>query len=50
MRLMLTGATRLVLSSYFLPGHDVRAMQARVRQHFDVPPRLSDPATLHLVA
>jgi hypothetical protein len=34
---MLTGATRLVSSSYFLPGHDVRAMQARVRQHFDAP-------------
>jgi hypothetical protein len=28
MRLMLTGATRLVSSSYFLPGHDVRALQA----------------------
>ena len=24
-------------SSYFLPGHDVRAMQTRVRQHLDIP-------------
>jgi hypothetical protein len=38
MRLMLAGAARLVSSSYFLPGHDVRAIQARVRQHLDAPP------------
>jgi hypothetical protein len=33
----LAGGNRLVSSSYFLPGHDVRAMQTRVRQHLDIP-------------
>ena len=32
---MVTGTARLVSSSYFLPGHDVRAMQAGVCQQLD---------------